>query len=368
MGFAFGCCCGIDCSPCCSDSPASATIDWPGGLTAKADCDGCDKIPSGEYVVAAETFYAPFGAACYWIDQIGSGDVYPDCGAGLMFGTDPASPGPEATFLVALIHDLVSGKCYLAVTVAVAITSSETVGGNTVNFLAGALYVSEQSDEAEHFCSGEFSLNLAATDPGYSRCGWAIALDRAELGRSVHDHRFHALLRRLRRHAAGLGNHNLLNCRQKDWGQKNNPLPIPSYFSVPNFSVYLIPTPECFFELIGAAGSSYLHRCRNCGRPHASPHDPERDSPRLRRAGSALALPSLARRVLNFVRSLPPHLAAGAPLATQEQIDARLAICHSCEHFTGTNCAQCGCRCNGSRKFFNALAWADKACPIGRWK
>ncbi len=85
----------------------------------------------------------------------------------MIFGTDPAAPGPEATFLAALVYDLVSGQCYLAVTVSVAITSAASGGGNTVNFLAGALYVSEPSDEADRFCSGTFTLNLVSADPGY---------------------------------------------------------------------------------------------------------------------------------------------------------------------------------------------------------
>lgn len=156
-----------DCSPCCSDSPDVATIDWAGGLTALANCDGCDKIPAGDYDAAFETTYAPFGQACYWIIQEGSGGTYPLCVAGLSFGTDPAAPGPEATFVVALIHDLIASKCYLVVTVSVAIVSIVTGAGNTVNFLVGALYVSDQHDEADYFCSGEFDLDLASTDPGY---------------------------------------------------------------------------------------------------------------------------------------------------------------------------------------------------------
>ncbi len=75
--FGCGCCGGRDCSPCCSASPATATIDWPGGLTALADCDGCDKIPVGDYVVAAETDYAPFGEACYWIIELGAATFIP---------------------------------------------------------------------------------------------------------------------------------------------------------------------------------------------------------------------------------------------------------------------------------------------------
>ena len=161
-----GSCCDRNC-PCCPAAADTAAINWPGGLTAKADCDGCDKIPAGEYDATWESLYAPFGAACYWVIEIGAGAEYPDCGAGLIFGTDAAAPGPEATFLVVLIHDLISGKCYLIATVAVAIVSAETVGGNTVNFLVGALYVSAQHDEPDYFCSGEFTLNLASSDPGY---------------------------------------------------------------------------------------------------------------------------------------------------------------------------------------------------------
>ncbi|HEX4000635.1 MAG TPA: hypothetical protein VHX65_18955 [Pirellulales bacterium] len=58
------------------------------------------------------------------------------------------------------------------------------------------------------------------------------------------------------------------------------------------------------------------------------------------------------------------------PACTQQQIDARLAICKACPLFDGAICrhADCGCRIRQQRSFFNKLAWADQSCPLGKWE
>lgn len=77
--------------------------------------------------------------------------------------------------------------------------------------------------------------------------------------------------------------------------------------------------------------------------------------------------PGLLEKVLNFTASAARHIAAGAPRCTQEQTDARLAICQQCEHFDGRSCRLCGCRVVRERAFISKLAWAGEKCPVGKW-
>lgn len=77
--------------------------------------------------------------------------------------------------------------------------------------------------------------------------------------------------------------------------------------------------------------------------------------------------PSLLQKVSNFAASAAAHVAAGMPQASQEQIDARYAICQTCEHFDGRACRQCGCPVVRERQFISKLAWANEKCPAGKW-
>lgn len=52
---------------------------------------------------------------------------------------------------------------------------------------------------------------------------------------------------------------------------------------------------------------------------------------------------------------------------TQEQIDARLAICNGCEFYKNNSCLKCGCSLSREKNYMNKLYWADKSCPIGKW-
>lgn len=76
---------------------------------------------------------------------------------------------------------------------------------------------------------------------------------------------------------------------------------------------------------------------------------------------------SLVAKARNFATSAVKHLAAGAPRCTQEQIDARFAICQTCEHFDGKACRQCGCPVVRERQFISKLSWAGEKCPAGKW-
>lgn len=77
--------------------------------------------------------------------------------------------------------------------------------------------------------------------------------------------------------------------------------------------------------------------------------------------------PGMIEKAANFAAAAIQHVAAGAPRATQEQIDARFAICQQCEHFDGKSCGKCGCPVIRERAFISKLSWADQSCPVGKW-
>ena len=76
---------------------------------------------------------------------------------------------------------------------------------------------------------------------------------------------------------------------------------------------------------------------------------------------------TLVQKAANFATSAAKHIAAGAPRCTQEQINARFAICQGCEHFDGKACRQCGCPVVREKKFVSKLSWAGEKCPAGKW-
>lgn len=77
--------------------------------------------------------------------------------------------------------------------------------------------------------------------------------------------------------------------------------------------------------------------------------------------------PGLLAKAANFATSAAKHVAAGMPRCTQEQIDARFAICQTCEHFDGKACRQCGCPVVREQRFVSKLSWANEKCPVGKW-
>lgn len=79
------------------------------------------------------------------------------------------------------------------------------------------------------------------------------------------------------------------------------------------------------------------------------------------------APPSLIQKAANFATSAAAHVAAGMPRCTQEQIDARFAICQTCEFFDGRACRQCGCPVVREKQFVSKLSWANEKCPAGKW-
>lgn len=77
--------------------------------------------------------------------------------------------------------------------------------------------------------------------------------------------------------------------------------------------------------------------------------------------------PSLAQKAMNFAAAAAQHIAAGAPMASDEEVARRFAICQGCEFYDGKACSKCGCPVVRERKYLSKLSWADQSCPVGKW-
>lgn len=86
--------------------------------------------------------------------------------------------------------------------------------------------------------------------------------------------------------------------------------------------------------------------------------------------------PTTARKLLNFSLAAIQHVAAGMPTCNQDEIDQRIAVCHTCELYQPNQenpevgvCGHpdCGCTVTREAKFISKLAWRDQKCPLGKW-
>lgn len=82
--------------------------------------------------------------------------------------------------------------------------------------------------------------------------------------------------------------------------------------------------------------------------------------------------PTILEKAVNYAASTVKHIANGAELRTQEEIDAIYKICEGCEFFkakkSGFKCGKCGCSLNtNSSHVNNKLARRTDSCPIGKW-
>jgi len=76
--------------------------------------------------------------------------------------------------------------------------------------------------------------------------------------------------------------------------------------------------------------------------------------------------PTIFKKVANFARAAASHIAAGRPETPPAALARRQEICEVCEHNSGGRCLKCGCGVTGEG-LLNKLAWADQACPVGKW-
>jgi glycosyltransferase involved in cell wall biosynthesis len=79
-------------------------------------------------------------------------------------------------------------------------------------------------------------------------------------------------------------------------------------------------------------------------------------------------LPSVITMGWNYAKSLTKHAATGAKVLPAKQVEARLAICLTCEQRTGNRCAVCGCFLDEAPPPMQPKAlWAEAECPLGKW-
>lgn len=77
--------------------------------------------------------------------------------------------------------------------------------------------------------------------------------------------------------------------------------------------------------------------------------------------------PGFLEKVRNFAAAAAGHVAAGMPMASDEEVIRRHDICLSCEHLQDNACTQCGCPVSRVRGYISKLSWADQECPLGKW-
>jgi hypothetical protein len=77
--------------------------------------------------------------------------------------------------------------------------------------------------------------------------------------------------------------------------------------------------------------------------------------------------PSFLTKVKNFAVASAKHVAAGMPMASDEEIIRRHDICTGCEFFKDNACQKCGCPVVRAKQYVSKLSWADSECPVGKW-
>src|SRR5262245_41794996 len=82
--------------------------------------------------------------------------------------------------------------------------------------------------------------------------------------------------------------------------------------------------------------------------------------------------PSVFRLAGNFTRDVIKHTFAGGGLVDNYTREWRLSQCTSCVEYYNPDlqtCTHpmCGCGMKKERGIIDALGWASKRCPIGRW-
>lgn len=77
--------------------------------------------------------------------------------------------------------------------------------------------------------------------------------------------------------------------------------------------------------------------------------------------------PSFLAKVRNFAKAAVSHVAAGMPMASDEEILRRHDICLGCEFLRDNACTKCGCPVVRNKQYVSKLSWADSQCPVGKW-
>lgn len=77
--------------------------------------------------------------------------------------------------------------------------------------------------------------------------------------------------------------------------------------------------------------------------------------------------PGWLGKIKNFAVASAKHVAAGAPMASDEEIVRRHDICLGCEFLKNDACSKCGCPVVRQKQYVSKLSWADSKCPVGKW-
>ena len=96
--------------------------------------------------------------------------------------------------------------------------------------------------------------------------------------------------------------------------------------------------------------------------PSYEPPQPEPVEPMPSRSA-----PGFLEKVKNFATAAVDHVAAGMPMASDQEIIRRHDICLGCEFLQDNACTQCGCPVARVRGYVSKLSWADSECPVGKW-
>ena len=97
-------------------------------------------------------------------------------------------------------------------------------------------------------------------------------------------------------------------------------------------------------------------------KPGYEPPPPAPAEPMLSRSA-----PGFLEKLRNFATAAAGHVAAGMPMASDEEIIRRHDICLACEYLVDNACTQCGCPVSRVKGYVSKLSWADQECPIGKW-
>jgi hypothetical protein len=98
-------------------------------------------------------------------------------------------------------------------------------------------------------------------------------------------------------------------------------------------------------------------------KPGFVPPKPQPPAPDLTRTDA----PSFLTKVKNFAVASAKHVAAGMPMASDEEILRRHDICMACEFMKDGACTKCGCPIVRAKQYVSKLSWADSECPVGKW-
>jgi len=135
------------------------------------------------------------------------------------------------------------------------------------------------------------------------------------------------------------------------------PLPVCSLRGEAVGDGFLCSSP--FIQHVGGVAPSVV--CTKCPYPNVTCSD--RPGHPACKPRPELPLPPTGTQIASFLSSVASHLVNGLPQVDQETMEARLALCDSCDKLRHSDkrCAMCGC-------FVSVKArWKGEKCPEGKW-